>query len=117
MVDIDNLIAQPGLVKSGATRQVTFSWDGDVDKLAENPIEIELSIENEADVFFLDENSNLVKKVYWQAPFTTSTNQFIETLYLKCTQAQATVQSALITMKATNSNNKTAETVHTITYK
>lgn len=118
MVNIDNLTTKPDLVKAGANRRVTFTWNGDVDNLAENPVEIELSIEDAADVSFLDVDDNQVKKVFWQTPaFTTTTKPFTEILFLKCKVAQANEKLAIITMKATNRNGKTATTNCTISYK
>jgi hypothetical protein len=120
MVDINNLTTPPGLIRNGAARQVTFSWDGDVDNLAENPVKIKLSIEAgaRADVSFLDINDNLVPEVFWQtSAFRTNSKKFTETLFLKCRQAQATEQSALITMEATNSNGNSTTSTCTITYK
>ena len=118
MVNIDNLTTQPDLILFGAPKQVKFAWEGDVDNLTENPVEIRLSIENASDIFFLDEDDNLVKKVFWSTEaFTTNTKPFTENLFLKCTVAQANEKLANITMKATNKNGKTATTNCTISYK
>lgn len=117
MVDINNLAVQPTSIKPGNPKQITFTWDGDVDKLSESPIEIELVIEDNAEVSFLDVTENLTKKVFWQtSDFEINTTPFKEILFLQNTASVFTGTDALITMNATNISGKTATSSCTIKF-
>ena len=116
MIDVNNLAVTPGSINPGNAKRITFTWDGDVNKLTENPVEIKMSIEDGADVSFLDINDNLAKAVYWQTDFDINTTQFTEVLFLKNTAPAFTGNRALITITATNASGKSASNSCTILF-
>jgi hypothetical protein len=117
MVRIDKLTTTPETVASGKAKAVTFSWEASIGE-GDNPVEIELTIEEETPVFFLDVDNNEVKTVAWKtSDFKRETDTFEETLFIKVTQSQSKEKESVITMDAKDKKSASGSTDCSITYK
>lgn len=117
MVRIDKLTTTPGTITSGRAKTVTFSWEASIGE-GDNPVDMELTIEEETPVFFLDVNDNEVKTVAWKTSgFKRETDTFEETLFITVTQSQSKERESVITMDAKDKKGGSASTACSITYK
>ena len=120
MIEIDNLSASPDTFISGKAKRVTFSWEASVDSATDNPVEIDLTIEDSKNtsVFFLDVNDKEVPSVSWKTSnFKEAKEIFKETLFIRVTQSQSKEKECVITMNAKDNNSDESTSVCSITYK
>ena len=115
MIEIKSLKAQPANVKSGINNEVKFSWRASIDNDNDNPVQIDLSIEDDNPVYFLDIESNKVKTVTWETSATEKSEKpFSETLYLVVSPNPDEPGETLVAMTATDNNKNDPSVSHCV---
>lgn len=101
-VDVSKLKPTPGIVKNGRTN-LTITFNGLVDDLSDNKVNLSFFVEPEQDLFIIDNSGERKKSVKWKESFKTVPASYSKQMILEVTGGTSAPASCSLRLEAIDS--------------
>lgn len=116
-VKINSLAISPTSVNvAQGENAVEISWNARMTAATDNPVNIELSIQQDSPVFFVSTANQHEKEVAWSRNFNLGKGDYTETVVIVVTQAQAQSEQTKLTMVCKGANGVSSRRVINLMY-